>query len=546
MQLRHILILAAFLLCALPAGATTRYVAQTAGTVTCNGGSQTAITLATWKTTSESPGDITYVCGTITGAGGSDGFVFSWSGTSGSPLQLIFDTGAQLNAPYWGTGYGNQHGAIVISGQNYITVNGQATGNAGGVNHNYVANGIIQNTLSGTSGGTCPGGTCVSGNDTVLVALKNFTGVTIENIGLLNCYVRTSQTDENNTTSGTTIDIEPGTNGVLTITNTQITNCSGAMIADLTSGTLTTLNFYNNEVTAVSSGTDIAQGGGNTGIITTLNWYGNWIHDFGPTWNDGSCSPYDFHHDGIHIFSYTTALTGLNVYDNYFSGDMGAGTAWIYYEQYASGTGTLNVFNNIINSYATTNCGGQQSQSLEFEGNAVTGLIYNNTIIGVNHSGTIMSGLYNNGAPAANMDVRNNTIGGYLIYVMQGGSSNGSGVATTSNNNNYDNTNAGGWNTQSYNGSTLSAWRSACSCDASAFTGAPNINASYQPNSGSPLLAAGANLTGTITGINVDYYGTARPSSGAWAVGAAQAASSSGTGSSVSGGVKLSGGAKVQ
>src|ERR1700685_4271578 len=87
------------LLSALPAMATTRYVAQTAGTFSggtaCNG--QTAITPATWNSTSESPGDLTWICGTITcSAPGATAFTFSWSGSSGNPITLKFDSGGNL------------------------------------------------------------------------------------------------------------------------------------------------------------------------------------------------------------------------------------------------------------------------------------------------------------------------------------------------------------------------------------------------------------------------------------------------------------------
>jgi len=109
---------------------TTRYVAQSAGTfnggTACNG--QTTISAATFNSTKNSPGDVDYVCGTITGSAGGAVLTVVGSGSSGNPITLIFDTGASLSAPYcnWA---GNSSGCLVISTpytpQSYIVVNGE-------------------------------------------------------------------------------------------------------------------------------------------------------------------------------------------------------------------------------------------------------------------------------------------------------------------------------------------------------------------------------------------------------------------------------------
>jgi len=56
-----------------------------------------------------------------------------------------------------------------------------------------------------------------------------------------------------------------------------------------------------------------------------------------------------------------------------------------------------------------------------------------------------------------------------------------------------------------------------------------NVNASGAPNAGSPLLGVGNNLTslctGNLTPLCSDINGIGRPSSGAWAVGAFNGAS---------------------
>ena len=63
------------------------------------------------------PGTTVHLCGTITGLAGSTVLTFQGSGSNGSPITLIFETGAALNAPYWGTNSGSiSQAAINIDG----------------------------------------------------------------------------------------------------------------------------------------------------------------------------------------------------------------------------------------------------------------------------------------------------------------------------------------------------------------------------------------------------------------------------------------------
>src|SRR5580704_11367131 len=87
---RRLFLLPALLALAAPLFGTVRYIAQSAGTFSggsaCDG--QQAITPATWNSTSESPGDISYVCGTINASPGATVLTIGWSGTSSAPIQL--------------------------------------------------------------------------------------------------------------------------------------------------------------------------------------------------------------------------------------------------------------------------------------------------------------------------------------------------------------------------------------------------------------------------------------------------------------------------
>lgn len=456
------------------------------------------------------PGTVVHLCGTINGPAGGNGLTFQGSGVSGSPITLLFETGAILQAPEWGPNAdGSLSGAIVISGKSYIVIEGGGTGNAG--KGTFIPNGIVQNTLNGTIGGACPGGPCTTNYNSDGITFQNVSNLTIQNLVIKNIYVRTSLSDE----SGTGKCIQKlGTANALVINNNVLNNVSSGMWYNLTSGTNDSLVVTNNEFTNMSAGLGIGQGNGNSGVVSSITIAGNHIHDFN-TWNE--TSGYSYHHDGIHIYSYTTALTNISVYENKFDGDIGSGTAWVYYEQYAAGqAGAINIYNNIFDSYATQSGNGAGgSRAIEFEGQQINGKIYNNTIIGIPHAGSIFSGPYNNGSPASSMDLRNNTISGQLESLVEG-----SGVNVSSNNNIYDFSNGNYINIGS-KPSNLAAWQSQCSCDSASKSGVPDLSASLVPIAGSPLIAAGQNLTVPgMTSLDDDYSGALRAPTGNWDIGA--------------------------
>ena len=77
--------------------------------------------------------------------------------------------------------------------------------------------------------------------------------------------------------------------------------------------------------------------------------------------------------------------------------------------------------------------------------------------------------------------------------------------------------------------SSLASWQAACSCDANTLTSNPLVNSNGTLQAGSPAIGAGVNLTSLgITGLNSDANGVARPTSGAWDIGAYQYAAAPG------------------
>jgi hypothetical protein len=494
---------------AAPLFGTVNYIAQSAGTFSggsaCNG--QQAITPATWNSTSESPGDISYICGTINAAAGATVLTIGWSGTSSAPIQLIFDTDAIIQAPYL-----NVSGGIVVNGQSWVTING------GG-------NGIIQNTLDGTSGQNCPGGPCSSQSDSSPIYLTRCTHCIVENLNIASVYVRASG-DTNQYGTG------------ITVRDSGISGASNTLIANNTiSNAYSGISWFNG---ANESGIEIEGntiGYTNWGIavialdplntITGITVHDNNIHDQS-NWDDYP-NPYNNHHNGVFIFANQTgnALSGCYVYNNYFYGSFGSGTSpGLYLDNVSTGDFRCTAFNNVIVP-STTGSGGEGGLTAQNEsGSGPVDLIaYNNTVAASSASAG-PSGLWIQGASMATT-LENNIIYGWNYDLnTQSGAYN-----PTSNYNAWYTGAAGLFNVNGSEYSTLAAWQSASGQDAGSISANPNLNLStWVPNSASPVIGLGTNLYSLCAGqpnpglgaLCFDKNGTARPSTGNWDAGAFQ------------------------
>src|SRR5271157_3872247 len=88
---------------------------------------------AAWFNANGVGGNTYHLCGTFTGTAGST-MLTPPSGSAGNVLTVLFESGAVLTSPAWGS---TSAGAITLSSSSYVTIDGGT-------------NGVIQNSANGT------------------------------------------------------------------------------------------------------------------------------------------------------------------------------------------------------------------------------------------------------------------------------------------------------------------------------------------------------------------------------------------------------------
>jgi len=483
-----------------PAFGGTRYIAQSAGTFSggkaCDG--HTTITPAMFNRLTNSPGDVNYICGTITLPINTPGLTVRGSGTSDKPITINFDSGAVLASPEWpaeGTG-----GAIDIGGNSYITINGN--GGSGGA-----VQGVIEATSNGDAGARCLSGTCQNhGPSNGIEAGDGASNITIDGLAIIDMYVAT-----NPSPGGGTCIYDHGAITNWTINNNLMHDMGWCISLQYDSGTSSGITISNNRIYNIDHG--IALGGPHPGnMLTNVSIYGNAIHDYS-NWDNAADT---WHHDGVHIWGYnddgSDTIDGVNIYNNKFGGCIGKNvTAHIFVEGNKGGTSNVGIYNNTL---IDTCMGNDNNGLLNIADPGV--VIYNNTFIGAS-TDTCM-GVSN----ATNVTFVNNIASGcgILIWVDKNGNFSSSAL----HNNIY--TNCPGGNCFAYHGNysrSFSSWQNETGQDASpsAFVSKTQLSPDGVPQSRSAVIAAGANLTSLrIPALNTDLAGTPRPATGAWTVGA--------------------------
>ena len=500
-SVRKLLVVVAFIMAtALFSFGTVRYVAQSAGTFSggsaCNG--HTTITMATWNGTAESAGDTTYICGTITGAANASGLSIGWSGTSASPISIIFDTGAVMTSPAWSS-------AIAASSKvSYIVINGGT-------------NGAITNTANGD-------GLSYQGGGSVVYFANGCVGCTVENLSITHVYMKTSNTS---TPGASAVECDGMCTGLTVANNTLANDRAGVYITPDCSAGCDASNLSIHGNTIQDQGWGIAVGGGDAGdTMNNLNIYNNTITG----WTNWAQPSSVYHQDGIILFNVGNPSAGLqaNIYGNYIYGDLtnGSPTGYIYCADFSS----CNVFNNVLVHNANNPIYGLMwlGQSSDM---GKTYYVFNNTMIDTSATGSVCIMINSTVAAYVENNICANlgtgSVAGYSTY--DGTLASFEGIVKTSNYNDYyANTTGSNWWGSQQSGSQVaySSWTSA-GYEANSITSNPQVNTTtFQLASGSPAISSGTNLTAQCSGglapLCQDRAGNARPTSGAWSAGAYQ------------------------
>lgn len=440
------------------------------------------------------PGTTVHLCGVFNAPAGASGYLnFQGSGTSTAPISLVAESGAILQAPYWGAS-----GAISADGVSNIIMDGQG-------------NGLIQATANGTLlANQAPN---CNGNCTAGIYLLECNSCTVRNWTVANIYVNTPPSDESNAAEGSSgIFFNSGNNAVIsgnTVHDTKWCIVYGfAPGATLQNVTISGNTAYNCDhgifVTSDDSGSNLS------GLYVN----GNTIHD-AVNWDD--TLNYN-HHDGIHISpsQANTSIANVFVYNNYIYGDWGANcNSFIFMESDASNQAITGAgaFNNLeVNTSTTHTCGNGLLQ--DYGGQNM--LIANNTLIGStksNGTGLILEE-YGSFKPV----VKNN-----IVSMLQNGMyvSQSASLPVSDYNDFY---NLGNvmfeWGTNCC--TSLGNWQGQSgSPDAHSTTGNPELNSSYVPQVGGAASLAGTNLTSVgWSALDADRSGVARSATGPWDIGA--------------------------
>jgi len=458
------------------------------------------------------PGTTVHLCGTFTGTAGQTLLTSQGSGTSGSPITLLFESGANLTSPYWGPG----GGAIHITGRSWITVDG-------------ATNGLIENTQNGTG--------LAFNAQTNLLVISNSSNITIKNLTIKNaCQRAAGDVGDSCTTGGNdsgSVNLTgPATN--VTITRNTISMGGHGCLWYDGSATDSGIVFSNNTISGCNWG--IGGSGSTNGLTITGNDI-TCVAGAVCNWDDAADAN---HHNGIMLFPQNGQTYSNLVISNNFIHDVnGHTTAHIFLDP--SGTGSLpsvQIYNNVL--YTTPGQTGPANNFIEPAGTAGA-VVYNNTMSGNAYQAI---GLFTN-------DTTKNNI---VVGSGKGTGANSGITGVASGYNDYYGLTCSGGGCYVLNGSGCcsgglsqftagsTAVCSPSGCDVNSVTVNPVLDASLMLTSSSPAAVhTGINLTSLgISGLDVSapqFFGVsyacgtgcvARPSTGAWDMGAYQYSTTTG------------------
>lgn len=449
-----------------------------------------------WGTNSTqiAAGTTVHLCGTFTGSAGVSVLTVQASGKSGNVIEVLFESGATLTAPYWSTA-----GAINLGGYANLLVDGgtngiiQATANGSGLANQQVNTGIY------TTGGN----------------------VEIRNLTIANLYVHSSAADT--AVDQTQVNCIRFSGSNISIHNNTMHDAGWCLYEPYQSGD-GTISIYDNTIYNIDHGWALAtsQAGGSSG---PFNFYSNQVYGYA-NWDSTNDA---YHHDGVHCYTSGTGgnpahITGLNIYNNLFQGPVGQNvTAHVFLEGGSSSSATpcadssspVAVYNNVMVADQPINNG---LMGL-FSGNYS---IYDNTMIGSSTSNGVC---FSANSLVSGMLFKNNVLStcNQLINISNS-------ISFTPDYNSYGNggSNAFVCNNNYYNTNQLSSWQSCIGGDShSTYNSNLSLSSLGMPQSASPVIGAGTNLTSLgMTTLDSDTTAgdtrtpSARAASGSWDIGA--------------------------
>ena len=462
------------------------------------------------------PGTTVHLCGTFTGGAGSTMLTVQGSGASGSPITILFENGAVLQAPYWGSNpFSGGPGAILCSGKSYITIDGGT-------------NGVIQNTANGSA--SLGYSTQTTSTGIFATQCPNFT--VQGSLKVTNIFVHA----ENDTNGGNTAGIWVENSDNVSITGATVTEASVPVNVgyeppfSITKGTLAHLTIdHGCHLLVVGDGNSNGSASGMS------------IHDnvIGPHTQDWNASDQSCHQDGLFLQATNSGSTISNfqIYNNWISSDMCSDrsapglncTAPVFYSGSIVST---QFFNNIVQYTAST--GGYEALIRLAGSQQTSDSFYNNTFDENNSSANqscdcaVFKSTETTGQTQSGFQVLNNIFLNIASKVFLNEDGTLQGKYTAINDNVYYNVSQYGVDfsdNQQY--STFSQWKG-LGFDAGGSTANPNLTGNYVPQSTSAGITLGTNLTGLgLSALDTDKNGNPRPTSGAWTAGVYQAGSTS-------------------
>lgn len=441
-----------------------------------------------------SAGDTLTVFGTITGT-----LTAAGDGSAGNVVTILFDTGAKFSAATFTTG----SGAIVVSGRQYVTVDGGATGSIGGYGAAGTINGLIEATANGTG--------LANTNDISGVFGRDCQHIEVKNLQVKNMYVRPSGSDTNGYGYGVNIGFNGGTGP----SDIKATNC---LFSDMYIGVYldygpSCVGYVCDRVTASNVNWGIAGADhGATSAGSGFAAHDCYLHDF-VNWDQPGNQ---FHHNGIYYYAESGgSIADILIYSvvvgpNFSVGSPNNATSGIFVSG-AGITGTVQVRNSIFREGASDT----PSNGLIFiwpGATAVVG-IYNNTFVGGGTGNAIQPYGGRGTAGQQSFTIKNNLCTGKTFINV----ANNATITLVADYNLGDNLVSGQEYSYSANGSSVfksfAQWQ-ALGFDTHGLSSNPMLNLDYTLQAGSPAIAAGTNLSGIFT---TDFDGVTRS---AWDMGA--------------------------